>query len=174
MGELYRMEGVVKSRRGPALPHVGNNKKMLSRLTCDRSCRLRCSLREKARLQYWHLYFFSAGVDFLTPLALEGSEAVAMSVCAMRELVAEWQQAHRCEQRYETSYHAQAYRSILRWSKEVRGSLIMPQKGEDVSGVVSTAGAAGRFWAKVDWIGARCRCSAVPYVDLALVRRLVT
>ena len=31
----------------------------------DRSCRLRCSLRLKARLQNWHLYFFSGAEVFL-------------------------------------------------------------------------------------------------------------
>lgn len=50
----------------------------------DRSCRLRCSLRLKARLQYWHLYFFSgAEAGFLGGLVvtevLAGSELVALS-----------------------------------------------------------------------------------------------
>jgi hypothetical protein len=31
----------------------------------DLSCLLRCSLLEKARLQNWHLYFFSGSDDFL-------------------------------------------------------------------------------------------------------------
>jgi hypothetical protein len=31
----------------------------------DLSCLLRCSLLEKARLQNWHLYFFSGNDDFL-------------------------------------------------------------------------------------------------------------
>ncbi len=36
----------------------------------DLSCRLRCSLLLKARLQNWHLYFFSgARVDFLMVFA---------------------------------------------------------------------------------------------------------
>ena len=30
----------------------------------DLSCLLRCSLLEKARLQNWHLYFFSGSDDF--------------------------------------------------------------------------------------------------------------
>jgi hypothetical protein len=35
-------------------------------LVCDLSCLLRCSLLLKARLQNWHLYFFSgASDDFL-------------------------------------------------------------------------------------------------------------
>ena len=46
----------------------------------DRSCRLLCSLLLKARLQYWHLYFFSAGVDFFAGVAEAGSEAEAKSV----------------------------------------------------------------------------------------------
>ena len=53
----------------------------------DRSCRLRCSLRLKARLQYWHLYFFSAGVLFFTgEVELAGSAEEAMSVCAIEGL----------------------------------------------------------------------------------------
>lgn len=50
----------------------------------DRSCRLRCSLRLNARLQYWHLYFFSGteavflGV-LLVAKVLAGSELVALS-----------------------------------------------------------------------------------------------
>jgi hypothetical protein len=34
-------------------------------LVWDLSCLLRCSLLEKARLQNWHLYFFSGSDDFL-------------------------------------------------------------------------------------------------------------
>lgn len=42
----------------------------------DRSCRLRCSLLLKARLQNWHLYFFS-GAD---PDLRTAGDAVAVAV----------------------------------------------------------------------------------------------
>lgn len=63
-----------------------NNKKIF--YLRDRSCRLRCSLLLKARLQYWHLYFFSgAEVAFfgvaVAALAFAGSEAVEVSAWAM-------------------------------------------------------------------------------------------
>ena len=35
----------------------------------DLSCRLRCSLRLKARLQNWHLYFFSGAAPVLRAVA---------------------------------------------------------------------------------------------------------
>lgn len=44
----------------------------------DRSCRLRCSLRLKARLQNWHLYFFS-GAEAVLRVAV-GDEAADTSV----------------------------------------------------------------------------------------------
>ena len=56
----------------------------------DRSCRLRCSLRLNARLQYWHLYFFSGaeatflGVFVVAAAALPDS-AVAASDWAMAD-----------------------------------------------------------------------------------------
>ena len=63
-----------------------NNQKNNSHLR-DRSCRLRCSLRLKARLQNWHLYFFSGadtafrGVE--VEVEVDGSEvAVAISADA--------------------------------------------------------------------------------------------
>lgn len=67
------------------VPHVANtsNQKKSVYLR-DRSCRLRCSLRLNARLQYWHLYFFSGteavflGV-LLAAEVLAGSELVALS-----------------------------------------------------------------------------------------------
>lgn len=41
----------------------------------ERSCRLRCSLLLKARLQNWHLYFFSGAEVFLAgELLAEGAE----------------------------------------------------------------------------------------------------
>ena len=42
----------------------------------ERSCLLRCSLRLKARLQNWHLYFFSGAEVFLAGelLAVPGAE----------------------------------------------------------------------------------------------------
>jgi hypothetical protein len=42
----------------------------------DRSCLLLCSLRLKARLQNWHLYFFSGAEVFLAGelLAVPGAE----------------------------------------------------------------------------------------------------
>lgn len=42
----------------------------------ERSCLLRCSLRLKARLQNWHLYFFSGAEVFLAGelLAVAGAE----------------------------------------------------------------------------------------------------
>lgn len=52
----------------------------------DRSCRLRCSLRLKARLQNWHLYFFSgAEVFFAGELLVAAGTVGAMSTeCAER------------------------------------------------------------------------------------------
>lgn len=76
-------------RRRGGVPHVAKHqpsgKKVKGRNHLrDRSCRLRCSLRLKARLQYWHLYFFSGteavflGV-LLVAKVLAGSELVALS-----------------------------------------------------------------------------------------------
>jgi hypothetical protein len=53
----------------------------------DRSCLLRCSLRLNARLQYWHLYFFS-GADaaffgVLLVVVAPGSMALAASAWAI-------------------------------------------------------------------------------------------
>lgn len=52
----------------------------------ERSCRLRCSLRLKARLQNWHLYFFSGADVFLAGelLAVPGAEG-AMCVAVPNE-----------------------------------------------------------------------------------------
>lgn len=53
------------------------------------SCRLRCSLRLKARLQYWHLYFFSGcdaaffGVFVVAVAAPSASSAAVASEWAM-------------------------------------------------------------------------------------------
>lgn len=51
----------------------------------ERSCLLRCSLRLKARLQNWHLYFFSGAEVFLAGelLAVPGAEG-AICACAGR------------------------------------------------------------------------------------------
>jgi hypothetical protein len=67
--------------RAPRRKHQQPKKSVYLR---DRSCRLRCSLRLNARLQYWHLYFFSGteavflGV-LLAAEVLAGSELVALS-----------------------------------------------------------------------------------------------
>lgn len=71
-------------------PHVATTKKIF--YLRDRSCRLRCSLLLNARLQYWHLYFFSGaeGAFFgvaVAALAFAGSEAVEASACAMVQKV---------------------------------------------------------------------------------------
>ena len=42
----------------------------------ERSCLLRCSLLLKARLQNWHLYFFSGAEVFLAGELLAGVGAV--------------------------------------------------------------------------------------------------
>ena len=45
----------------------------------ERSCRLRCSLLLKARLQNWHLYFFSGAEVFLAgELLAEGAEGAIL------------------------------------------------------------------------------------------------
>lgn len=51
----------------------------------DRSCLLLCSLRLKARLQNWHLYFFSGAEVFLAGelLAVPGAEG---AICVKIEL----------------------------------------------------------------------------------------
>jgi hypothetical protein len=45
----------------------------------DRSCLLRCSLRLKARLQNWHLYFFSGAL----PVLRAAGEAVVAGIVAV-------------------------------------------------------------------------------------------
>lgn len=65
-----------------SLPHVAKTKKSCFYLR-DRSCRLRCSLRLKARLQYWHLYFFSG-----TDAGLLGVAAVAVVSAASEAVMA--------------------------------------------------------------------------------------
>jgi hypothetical protein len=47
----------------------------------ERSCRLRCSLRLKARLQNWHLYFFSGAEVFLAGLAAAGTVGAMSTDC---------------------------------------------------------------------------------------------
>lgn len=52
----------------------------------ERSCLLRCSLRLKARLQNWHLYFFSGAEVFLAGelLAVPGAEgAICACLCVV-------------------------------------------------------------------------------------------
>lgn len=47
----------------------------------DRSCLLRCSLRLKARLQYWHLYFFSgADAVFRGVVVVEDEASVVVAI----------------------------------------------------------------------------------------------
>jgi hypothetical protein len=56
----------------------------------DRSCRLRCSLRLKARLQYWHLYFFSgAAATFFGVFVV----AVAAALAASAAVASDWAMA---------------------------------------------------------------------------------
>lgn len=57
----------------------------------ERSCLLRCSLRLKARLQNWHLYFFSGAEVFLAGelLAAPGAEG-AICVCGYMN-AGEWE-----------------------------------------------------------------------------------
>lgn len=51
----------------------------------ERSCRLRCSLLLKARLQNWHLYFFSGAEVFLAgELLAEGAEGAISGHGAQR------------------------------------------------------------------------------------------
>lgn len=48
----------------------------------ERSWRLRCSLLLNARLQNWHLYFFSGADVFLAgELAVPGAEGAMCAVC---------------------------------------------------------------------------------------------
>lgn len=49
----------------------------------DRSCRLRCSLRLKARLQNWHLYFFSGADPALRMAGDDVAVAVVISTAGM-------------------------------------------------------------------------------------------
>ena len=65
----------------------------------ERSCLLRCSLRLKARLQNWHLYFFSGAEVFLAGelLAVPGAEG---AICVW----ASWDQPDRL--RREAQYTA--------------------------------------------------------------------
>ena len=53
----------------------------------ERSCLLRCSLRLKARLQNWHLYFFSGAEVFLAGelLAVPGAEGAICACAGLRK-----------------------------------------------------------------------------------------
>jgi hypothetical protein len=55
------------------------NKKSQTNLR-DRSCRLRCSLRLKARLQYWHLYFFSGADAAFRGVVVEDEASVVVAM----------------------------------------------------------------------------------------------
>jgi hypothetical protein len=63
----------------------------------DRSCLLRCSLRLKARLQNWHLYFFSGAEVFLAGelLAVPGAEGAMCRVDARAEFVSSEDRSQR-------------------------------------------------------------------------------
>ena len=49
----------------------------------ERSWRLRCSLLLKARLQNWHLYFFSGAEPDLRAAGDEAAEAMVMAAAGM-------------------------------------------------------------------------------------------
>ena len=49
----------------------------------DRSCRLRCSLLLKARLQNWHLYFFSGAEPVFRAAGDEAAEAMVIAAAGM-------------------------------------------------------------------------------------------
>lgn len=66
------------------MPHVSvdTKKKLVRGHLRDRSWRLLCSLRLKARLQYWHLYFFSgAFATFRGEVLVLAGAAAVTSVC---------------------------------------------------------------------------------------------
>ena len=70
-----------RDQGGNSLPHVGTQ--IFFGDLRDRSWRLRCSLRLKARLQNWHLYFFSgADVAFfgVVVVAADSGAVVAPAV----------------------------------------------------------------------------------------------
>jgi hypothetical protein len=50
----------------------------------DRSCRLLCSLRLKARLQYWHLYFFSGAAAAFRGVDVEDEASVVVAMISHR------------------------------------------------------------------------------------------
>ena len=55
----------TRAERGETGTRGGGGKEHQHCYLRDLSCLLRCSLLEKARLQNWHLYFFSGSDDFL-------------------------------------------------------------------------------------------------------------
>jgi hypothetical protein len=96
----------------------------------DRSCRLLCSLRLNARLQNWHLYFFS-GVDTVfrgVGFEVEGSEvAAAMSPEAAGMMATK--PSYSCRKVcIRSSGHAQAFAQYQRGPKVLL--LLMSKVGD--------------------------------------------
>lgn len=61
----------------------------------ERSCRLLCSLRLKAREQYWHLYFLSGVCDILAPGVAKGGATAGACIGAARSMAEPGMLLHR-------------------------------------------------------------------------------
>lgn len=82
------IEGKKKNSPAPARTSQFTQKtSALWEYVRERSCLLLCSLRLKAREQYWHLYFLSGACEIFPPGAVVG-EAAADAVAGAAETTA--------------------------------------------------------------------------------------